>query len=89
MAKYNKKEAKEWAKEYIRGIYVTMCTAERFDEETKELMTNFYTNFIHNEQNKSDALRHAILQQIQITKIRYGFAHPFYWGAFIFYGNNS
>jgi len=36
MAKYNKNEAKEWAKEYVKGIYVTMCTAERFDEQTKE-----------------------------------------------------
>jgi CHAT domain-containing protein len=57
------------------------------DEETKELMTNFYTNFLHNELNKPDALRHAILQQIQITKKRYGFPHPFYWGAFIFHGD--
>lgn len=38
MPKYKRNEAKEWALENIRGIYVTMCTAEKFDEDTREFV---------------------------------------------------
>ncbi len=52
MAKYKKNEAKEWALENVKGIYITMCTAERFDEDTKE--------FVLSEQDIRNDVNHLI-----------------------------
>ncbi len=35
---------------------------------------------------RSQALRQAALQEMQIVKKRYGKAHPLFWGAFVFMG---
>ncbi len=56
------------------------------DNETKELMTQFYQNFLSGDMPRNQALRRAMLQQMDIVKQRYGNPDPFYWGAFIFLG---
>ncbi len=56
------------------------------DQETKELMVEFYKNYLSGKLNRSQALRQAALKQIQVTKERYGNANPYYWGAFLFLG---
>jgi len=56
------------------------------DKETQELMTEFYKNIIYKKMNRNKALRLAQLNQMEVTKERYGKNNPFYWGAFIFLG---
>jgi len=56
------------------------------DRETQELMVQFYTNMQSGTMNRAQALRQAALKQMQIVKARYGEAHPFFWGAFVFLG---
>lgn len=56
------------------------------DMETYELMASFYKNITLKKMNRAQALRHAILKQIQVVKERYGNPNPFYWGAFVFLG---
>ncbi|MCP4397961.1 MAG: CHAT domain-containing protein, partial [bacterium] len=56
------------------------------DNETKELMTQFYRNFLSGDIPRNQALRRAMQQQMDIVKQRYGNPDPFYWGAFIFLG---
>ncbi len=58
------------------------------DRETKELMVRFYKNMISGKMTRCQALRQAALKQMRITKQRYGHPHPFYWGAFVFLGEN-
>jgi CHAT domain-containing protein len=36
--------------------------------------------------NRAEALRHAVLKQPQTVQPRYGYDHPYYWGAFVFLG---
>ena len=57
------------------------------DNETTELMVNFYQNIYEENMNYSQALRKASLDQLEITRERYGHANPFYWGGFIFSGD--
>ena len=56
------------------------------DRETQELMVAFYTNLLSGKMNRAQALRQAALSQMQTVKVRYGHAHPFFWGAFVFLG---
>jgi CHAT domain-containing protein len=56
------------------------------DKETQELMVQFYKNILSGRMNRCQALRQAVLNQMQIVKERYGFPHPLYWGAFVFMG---
>ncbi|GAK60191.1 kinesin light chain-like protein [Candidatus Vecturithrix granuli] len=56
------------------------------DQETQELMVQFYKNILSGKMNRCQALRQAALQQMQIVKERYDSPHPFYWGAFVFLG---
>jgi CHAT domain-containing protein len=56
------------------------------DKETKELMIQFYKNILSDKMNRCQGLRQAALKQMQIVKVRYGYANPFYWGAFVFMG---
>jgi CHAT domain-containing protein/lipopolysaccharide biosynthesis regulator YciM len=56
------------------------------DEETKELMANFYKNLQTGSMNRAQALRQAALQEMEAVKGKYGSANPFFWGAFIFAG---
>jgi CHAT domain-containing protein/tetratricopeptide (TPR) repeat protein len=56
-------------------------------EESKELMIAFYTN-LQTGMSKTQALRHAILSEMEIVKKRDGVSrpHPFFWGGFVFAG---
>jgi CHAT domain-containing protein len=56
------------------------------DQETQELMVQFYRYLLTDSMSRSQALRQAALQQIRIVEERYGFPHPLYWGAFVFMG---
>jgi CHAT domain-containing protein len=56
------------------------------DRETQELMVRFYENMLSGRMNRAQALRQAALALMPIIKARYGDAHPFYWGAFVFLG---
>jgi CHAT domain-containing protein len=56
------------------------------DNETKELMVEFYRNIAPGRMNKCQALRQAALRQMTVVEARYGHKNPFYWGAFVFLG---
>ncbi|MDP7038537.1 MAG: CHAT domain-containing protein, partial [Myxococcota bacterium] len=56
------------------------------DKETRELMTAFYKRLLHDKLPRAEALRQAILEQIQRVKDRYGHRNPFYWAAFVLAG---
>lgn len=56
------------------------------DNETKELMIDFYTR-LKNGECKSQALRHAQLAMMRKQREQHGSAHPYFWGAFICAGN--
>ena len=56
------------------------------DTETKELMIEFYRGARSGRLNRCQALRQATLKQMAVVKQRYGYPHPFYWGAFVFMG---
>jgi CHAT domain-containing protein len=55
------------------------------DRETKELMENFYKNWLSG-MSKSHALRKAQLNERDIVKKRYGEDIPYYWAAFVLFG---
>lgn len=52
------------------------------DEGTKELMVLFYCNLVERGMKKEEALRQAKLDMIKNKE----FASPYYWGAFVMYG---
>lgn len=56
------------------------------DEETKELMVEFYKRLRAGE-GKARALQNAQLAMMRARKEKYGAAHPFYWGAFVCVGD--
>ena len=58
------------------------------DRETKELMVQFYRNIKSGTMNRCQALRQAILDQMETVRKRYGYANPRYWGAFVFMGES-
>ena len=51
------------------------------DEGTKELMIRFYRNLIRSRMGKEEALRQAKLSMLETP-----FSHPFFWAAFVMYG---
>jgi CHAT domain-containing protein/Tfp pilus assembly protein PilF len=55
------------------------------DQETQELMTQFYANWL-NGMDKSEALRRAEITERDVVKKRYGKDLPYYWGAFVLVG---
>ena len=55
------------------------------DKETQELMQAFY-RALRQGGRPGEALREAAVAQKIIVTERYGFAHPFYWGAFVYLG---
>jgi CHAT domain-containing protein len=55
------------------------------DQETQELMVQFYQNIAAG-MNRNQALRQAALKQMKIAEKRHGHSHPFFWGAFVFLG---
>jgi CHAT domain-containing protein len=52
------------------------------DQETQELMTLFYKNWLTG-MDKPEALRQAQLAEREVVRKRYGKDLPFYWGAFV------
>lgn len=53
------------------------------DEGTRDLMIRFYEGLINKEIAKTEALRAAKIQLLTDTK---DFSHPFFWSAFVMYG---
>jgi len=58
------------------------------DKETQELMQAFY-QAMKDGASPGDALHKAAVAEKTITTARYGFAHPFYWGAFVYLGTQG
>lgn len=56
------------------------------DNSTAALMSNFYANYKENEK-PVDALRQAKLDYLQSKKISNNQKSPYYWAAFVYYGN--
>ena len=56
------------------------------DQETKELMVRFYQNLQSGRMNRCQALRKAALDQMELTKRRYGHANPLFWGCVCIFG---
>ena len=52
------------------------------DQETQELMTQFYTNWLGG-MDEPEALRRAEITEREVVKARYGKDLPYYWGAFV------
>ena len=52
------------------------------DQETQELMTLFYANWLRGLE-KPEALREAQMKEREVVRQRYGKDLPFYWGAFV------
>lgn len=57
------------------------------DRETKELMVEFYKNFLDGD-DRCQALRQAAIKQMKTVKKRYGNTNPYFWGAFVFMGES-
>ncbi len=57
------------------------------DEETTELMDQFYKNWLEGGMTKQEALRQSSLKILNSLRERYGVAHPFLWGGFALAGN--
>ena len=65
---------------------LVMSLWEVSDRETKELMVSFYKNLQSGKMNRAAALRNAALTQRKTVKVRYASDNPYYWGAFVFFG---
>jgi CHAT domain-containing protein/Tfp pilus assembly protein PilF len=57
------------------------------DEETQELMAQFYKNLQTSGMDRCQALRQAMLKEMQVVEERYGSAYPLCWGGFVFVGD--
>ena len=68
----------------VRSLVMSLWSVP--DLETKELMVNFYRILGEKGGSRSAALRQAALDEMAIVRQRYGQAHPFFWGAFVFLG---
>jgi CHAT domain-containing protein len=55
------------------------------DQETQELMTQFYKNWLSG-MDKPEALRRAEMTERDVVRKRYGQDLPYYWGAFVLVG---
>lgn len=69
-----------------RSLIMSMWSVP--DKETRELMVAFYSNLKKGQMSRSQALRKATLEEMQIVKKRYGFPNPSLWGAFVFLGES-
>jgi CHAT domain-containing protein len=67
-----------------RGIVMSMWSIP--DQETMELMTEFYKNITFKKMKKNEALRQAALHEMNIVKDRYGNRNPLFWGGFVYVG---
>jgi CHAT domain-containing protein/tetratricopeptide (TPR) repeat protein len=55
------------------------------DQETQEMMTEFYRNWVGG-MEKAEALRQAEIAEREVVRKRYGKDVPYYWGAFVLVG---
>ena len=67
-----------------RSLVMSMWSVP--DQETKELIVEFYRNIVSGNMNRCQALRQAALNEMKIVKKRYGHTNPYFWGAFVFMG---
>lgn len=67
-----------------QGMVMSMWSVP--DLETKELMVAMYRNLKTGKLDRCQSLRQAALAQKKITEERFGYAHPLFWGGFIFLG---
>jgi len=58
------------------------------DLETRELMVSLYENITQGT-SRCESLRQAMLHEMKVTRERHGKAYPFYWGSFVFVGEND
>jgi CHAT domain-containing protein len=56
------------------------------DDQTLELITSFYEEWLGGA-SKKQALRRAVLKQIAALRSRFGVAHPYFWGGFVLVGD--
>jgi len=68
----------------VRSLVMSLWSVP--DLETRELMESFYRTLRQPGCNRSDALRRAALEAMDVARARYGWPNPFYWGAFVFLG---
>ncbi|MEW6265782.1 MAG: CHAT domain-containing tetratricopeptide repeat protein [Thermodesulfobacteriota bacterium] len=68
----------------IQGLIMSLWSVP--DQETQELMIEFYRNLVEKRMTRRQALRQASLKQMDITRKRYGAANPLFWGAFVYLG---
>lgn len=59
------------------------------DDQTRDLMSDFYGRIQADAANLATALRQAALDMLQATRKRYGHGNPFFWGAFVFLGDDG
>ncbi|MEW6264879.1 MAG: tetratricopeptide repeat protein [Thermodesulfobacteriota bacterium] len=67
-----------------KGLVMSMWSVP--DQETQELMVEFYRNILSGKTSRTQALRQAALNEMKLVKERYGAANPLFWGAFVFLG---
>ncbi|MEW6266100.1 MAG: CHAT domain-containing tetratricopeptide repeat protein [Thermodesulfobacteriota bacterium] len=67
-----------------RALVLSMWSVP--DQETKELMVEFYKRLADRKTGRAQALRQAMLHERQTVKQRYGHDHPLFWGAFVYLG---
>jgi len=56
------------------------------DKETTSLMEGFYSNWLSG-MSKQEALRVSSLAEIEKQRAKRGFAHPYFWAAFVLTGD--
>ena len=56
------------------------------DEETRDLMDDFYRNWFTG-RTKKEALRQSALKILSACRDKYGVAHPLFWGGFVMVGD--
>lgn len=67
-----------------RTVIMSLCKVP--DKETKGLMVEFYRRWLKTG-NKVRALQESQLSILKQRRVRYGAAHPLFWGAFIAMGD--
>jgi len=69
------------------GVPTTVTSQWSVDDKSTSLLMKYFYENLARGMSKSQALRSAKLKFIDGTSPAY--AHPFYWGAFVLYGENT